>query len=157
MDAELRTRVSLKNPIHLLALGFGTGLAPFMPGTIGTLVALPIIFALSFAPSLWLYLGLTIVCCVIGFWLCDVTAKDMRVHDDSSIVWDEVAGMMITMVAIPVNWQTLLAGFVLFRLFDIVKPWPISYLDKHVQGGVGIMLDDIVAGLMALLAMHLIF
>jgi phosphatidylglycerophosphatase A len=79
----------------------------------------------------------------------------MDVHDDSSIVWDEIAGMMITMLAVPLSWQTLLIGFVLFRFFDILKPWPISYLDKHVHGGFGIMIDDVLAGLFALGCVHL--
>ncbi len=91
----------------------------------------------------------------MGIWICGKTAEDMGVHDDSSIVWDEVAGMLITMLAVPLSWQTLLMGFVLFRFFDILKPWPISYLDKHVHGGFGIMIDDVLAGLFALFIIHL--
>jgi phosphatidylglycerophosphatase A len=87
---------------------------------------------------------------VLGIWICGKTAEDMGVHDDSSIVWDEVAGMLITMLAVPLSWQTVLVGFMLFRFFDILKPWPISYLDKHVHGGFGIMIDDVLAGLFAL-------
>jgi phosphatidylglycerophosphatase A len=97
----------------------------------------------------------TIVACVAGIWICDKTARDMQVHDDSSIVWDELAGMLITMILVPLTWQNLLAGFLLFRLFDILKPWPISYLDKHVHGGFGIMIDDVLAGIFALGCLHL--
>ena len=97
----------------------------------------------------------TLLASLIGIWLCGKTAHDMMVHDDSSIVWDEIAGLLITMIAVPLNWQTLLLGFVLFRILDILKPWPISYLDARVHGGFGIMIDDILAGVFALILMHI--
>lgn len=149
------TRVSIKNPIHFLALGFGTGLAPVMPGTFGTLAALPFLLLFPYLSVILQILLIIAVCCV-GFWLCDKTAKDMKVHDHSAIVWDEVAGMMITMIAIPITVTHLLLGFILFRIFDIVKPWPISLLDKNVHGGVGIMVDDIFAGLFSLAVLHVL-
>lgn len=155
MDKKIRQRVSMLNPVHNLALGFGSGLVPKAPGTFGTLAALPIVLALSIYTSLSIYIFTTIFVCIIGIWLCGKTAQDMQVHDDSSIVWDEIAGMLITMIAVPMTWQYLLAGFVLFRLFDILKPWPISYLDKHVDGGFGIMIDDVLAGIFALACLHL--
>lgn len=154
MDKQIRSRVSLTNPVHLLALGFGSGLAPKMPGTFGTLAALPVVVLLSYYASFSVYLIVTILVSIVGVRICGRTAEDMGVHDDSSIVWDEVAGMMITMLAVPLSWQTLLVGFLLFRLFDILKPWPISYLDKHVHGGFGIMIDDVLAGLFALGILH---
>jgi phosphatidylglycerophosphatase A len=156
MRAELRQRISLKNPLHFLAFGFGSGLAPKAPGTFGTLAAIPLVVLLSFYCPLPIYIGLCVLFSVVGIWICGHTANDMQVHDDSSIVWDEVVGMMITMVAVPLNWQTILAGFILFRLFDIIKPWPISYLDKHVHGGFGIMADDVLAGIFSLLCLHLL-
>jgi phosphatidylglycerophosphatase A len=155
LDKQVRSRVSLLNPIHFLALGFGSGLAAKMPGTFGTLAALPLVVLLSHYASFSVYLIVTILVSVVGIWICGKTAEDMGVHDDSSIVWDEVAGMLITMLAVPLSWQTLLIGFVLFRFFDILKPWPISYLDKHVHGGFGIMIDDVLAGLFALSILHL--
>lgn len=155
MDKQIRSRVSLLNPVHFLALGFGSGLAPKMPGTFGTLAALPLVVLLSHYASFSVYLMVTILVSIVGIWLCGKTAEDMGKHDDSSIVWDEVAGMLITMLAVPLSWQTVLAGFVLFRFFDILKPWPISYLDKHVHGGFGIMIDDVLAGLFALGVLHL--
>ena len=155
MDKQVRSRVSLYNPIHFLALGFGSGLAPKMPGTFGTLAALPLVVLFLHLFSLPIYIIVTILMSIIGIWICGKTADDMQVHDDSSIVWDEVAGMLITMIAVPLNWQNLVIGFVLFRLFDILKPWPISYLDKHVHGGFGIMIDDVLAGLFALGVLHL--
>lgn len=156
MDVAIRKRIDLTNPLHFLALGFGSGLAPFMPGTFGTLAALPLVWLFSVGLSFTSYLAITLIFSVAGIWICGKTAQDMQVHDDSSIVWDEVVGMLITMLAVPLSWQSLLLGFALFRLFDIVKPWPISYLDKNLHGGLGIMFDDIVAGLAALGCMQLI-
>lgn len=147
---------NLKNPIHFLALGFGTGVAPKAPGTFGTLAALPFLYFLSFA-TLVEYLWVTAVVCLAGIYICGKAASDAGEHDHGAIVWDEIAGYIITMIAIPMTWQSLLVGFILFRFFDILKPWPISFIDKKCHGGLGIMLDDVVAGLMALLCMHLIF
>jgi phosphatidylglycerophosphatase A len=155
MDKQIRSRVSLLNPVHFLALGFGSGLATKMPGTFGTLAALPLVVLLSCYSSFNVYLIVTILISIAGIWICGKAADDMGVHDDSSIVWDEVAGMLLTMLAIPLSWQTLLAGFVLFRFFDILKPWPISYLDKHVHNGFGIMIDDVLAGLFSCACLHL--
>jgi phosphatidylglycerophosphatase A len=155
MQTELRHRVSLKNPWHFLALGFGSGLAPKAPGTFGTLAAVPLVWLCSAYLPFSIYLILTVLFSIVGIWICGKTADDMQVHDDSSIVWDEVVGMMITMLAVPLHWHTLLIGFILFRIFDIAKPWPISYLDKHVHGGFGIMADDLLAGVFALACMHL--
>jgi phosphatidylglycerophosphatase A len=155
MDKKIRSRVSLRNPVHFLAFGFGSGLAAKMPGTFGTLAALPLVVLLSHFSSFSVYLTVTILVCVLGIWICGKTAEDMGVHDDSSIVWDEVAGMLITMLAVPLSWETVLVGFMLFRFFDIIKPWPISYLDEHVHGGFGIMIDDVLAGLLAVACLHL--
>lgn len=151
-----RRKINLKNPVHFLAIGFGSGLFPKIPGTMGTLAAVPLYLALvSYFPHLlpWV-IGIGFL---IGVYLCDKTAKDMGVHDHGSIVWDEFVGFWITMLLVPVtHWQTVLAGFVLFRFFDIVKPWPISWLDKKVKGGFGIMIDDVLAGIMAMGVLWLI-
>ena len=153
--AQALTRVSLANPVHLLALGFGSGLAPKAPGTFGTLAAIPIFLLLSLLPFSGFVLA-TIFISVVGIWLCEKTANDMQVHDHPAIVWDEVAGYLISMLLVPVSWQTVLLGFVLFRIFDIAKPWPVSFFDKKVEGGLGIMLDDIVAGILACASLHLL-
>lgn len=147
-------RLTLSNPIHFLALGFGSGLSPLMPGTVGTLAALPIVWLMVSYLTPLLYLLMTILVCLVGVWLCQRTADDMQVHDHGAIVWDEIAGYMIAMLAVPLSWQNMFVAFVLFRFFDIVKPWPISWLDKQVHGGLGIMLDDILAGVFSLLIMH---
>ncbi len=151
--------LSLKNPWHLLATGFGSGLSPFIPGTMGTLAAIPPFLLLAQLP-VYLYIAAVIIASVVGIKICQVTSDDMGVHDHGSIVWDEFAGFWITMSLMPIlgislmEWHWIAAGFVLFRFFDMVKPWPISWLDKQVHGGLGIMLDDLVAGLMSALALY---
>jgi phosphatidylglycerophosphatase A len=137
-----------RNPIHFLAFGLGSGAAPYAPGTFGTLAAIPVYLLLMLLP-LWAYLVMVVLMAVIGIWFCDVTSKDLGVHDHSGIVWDEFVGYFITMIAAPVSWVWIVVGFLLFRFFDIVKPWPIRRVDRHVMGGWGIMLDDILAGVYA--------
>ncbi len=152
-------RKVMTNPVHFLAFGFGSGLAPFAPGTFGTLMAIPL-YLLMIHLSLASYLILVAIVCVAGIWICDKSSKLLGVHDHGGIVWDEFAGFFITMIAAPAGWLWILIGFALFRLFDIWKPWPISLLDKKVEGGLGIMVDDIVAGVYALIcvqALHSFF
>jgi len=149
------SRLSLKNPIHFLALGFGSGLAAKAPGTFGTLAAVPLYLLLAQLPLSW-YLAVTLVCVLAGIYICDKAAKDMGVHDHGAIVWDEVAGLLITMIAAPAGLLWLIVGFVLFRLFDIIKPWPIRWLDAKVEGGFGIMIDDVLAGIFALVCLQVI-
>ena len=146
----------LSNPIHFLALGFGSGLAPKAPGTFGTLAAIPVFLIAMQLPSLY-FLLLTLFMSVAGIYICGKAAADAGVHDHGAIVWDEIVGFMITMYMIPVSWLTIVVGFALFRFFDILKPWPISYLDKNCHGGLGIMLDDVAAGIAAWACMMLIF
>jgi len=96
--------------------------------------------------SLTVYLLITVIVSIIGIWICGKSSDLLGVHDHSGIVWDEFAGFFLTMIAVPPAWQWVVAGFVLFRLFDILKPWPIGWLDKRISGGLGIMLDDLLAG-----------
>ncbi|MDO6444308.1 phosphatidylglycerophosphatase A [Colwellia sp. 1_MG-2023] len=149
-------KFKLSDPIQFLALGFGSGLAPKAPGTFGTVAAIPLLMLCASLPVIQ-YVVLVLAMSIVGIYLCGYTAKAAGVHDHPAIVWDEIVGLFITMFLIPLTWQTMLVGFILFRFFDIVKPWPISWLDKHCHGGFGIMIDDIVAGLAALACMHLIF
>ncbi|MEO9653578.1 phosphatidylglycerophosphatase A family protein [Marinomonas sp.] len=142
-----------RNPIHFLAFGLGSGAAPKAPGTFGTLAAVPF-FLLMQNLSANQYLMVLIVTSLIGIYLCGKTSKDLGVHDHAGIVWDEFVGFWITMWLAPTGWQYIVLGFVLFRLFDILKPWPISWVDKHVHGGFGIMLDDILAGLMSFVVLQ---
>ncbi len=146
----------MSNPWHLLATGFGSGLAKYVPGTMGTLAAIPFYLLLAQLPFGW-YLVTVLVAALIGVKICTITSGDMKVHDHGSIVWDEFVGFWITMAIAPtVSWQWVLTGFILFRFFDMVKPWPISWLDKHVKGGFGIMVDDILAGFMAMIALWVV-
>lgn len=138
-----------RNPIHFLGFGLGTGAAPYAPGTCGTLPGVALVWLLSlnvFYP-LVSYLLVTVALFILGVRVCDVISRDIGMHDHSGIVIDEVAGYMVAMIAMPVNVWTVTAGFVLFRFFDIFKPWPIQWLDKHVKGGFGMMIDDVLAGL----------
>lgn len=143
----------LTNPIHLLAFGFGAGLSPKAPGTAGTAVAVLIYLALSSMP-LSIYAGLIVLSFLFGIWLCGKTAEDLGVHDHGGIVWDEFVGYWITMFMAPSGLIWVLLGFVLFRLLDIFKPWPIKWADKELAGGLGIMLDDVLAGIMAALCIQ---
>lgn len=152
---EALERLSLANPVHFLALGFGSGLAAKAPGTFGTLAAIPLYLVLAPLGLTW-YLVATALVILAGIYICGKASKDMGVHDHGAIVWDEVAGLLITMIAAPVGWQWLVAGFVLFRLFDIFKPWPIRILDAKVHGGLGIMADDVLAGVFAFLSMQVL-
>lgn len=147
---------NLKSPVQFLALGFGSGLAPKAPGTFGTLAALPCFILCSYLPEL--YLGLLIILMsVVGVYLCGKTAEAVGVDDHPAIVWDEFVGLFITLYLTELTWLTLLVGFLLFRFFDILKPWPISVVDQKLHGGFGIMLDDILAGLAAFACMQFIF
>jgi phosphatidylglycerophosphatase A len=146
------TLKSLADPVHFFALGFGTGLAPFAPGTFGSLVGLA--FALALAPfGLWWNVLAIVVAVAAGVWICGESARRLGVHDHPAIVWDEVAGMMITMLAAPGDWWGAPLAFVLFRIFDIAKPWPIREVDHGMGGGAGIMLDDVLAGVFAALVL----
>lgn len=144
---------NMANPIHLLAFGFGSGLAPKAPGTFGTLAAL------IFVPLLWqlsdlMQVVVVAISFVIGIFLCGRTSDDMQVHDHGGIVWDEFVGMWATLLFMPQVWWVVVIGFVWFRLFDILKPWPIRWFDARVEGGFGIMIDDLIAALFAWVALY---
>jgi phosphatidylglycerophosphatase A len=149
-----KRNIDWRNPAHLLAFGFGAGLAPRAPGTFGTLLALPL-YALMQPLALPMYLAALAALFGIGVVVCGRAARDMGVHDDPAIVWDEVVGYLIAMAFAPVGWVAAVAGFVLFRAMDILKPWPIGWADRRVGGGFGIMLDDVMAGVYAGLVLHL--
>ena len=157
-DTTPRLRLSarlLRDPVHLLALGFGSGLAPVAPGTFGSVVG--VVFALTLEPLGFTIAALvTLVVTAAGFWICGESARRLGVHDHPGIVWDEIAGMMIAMLAAPLTWWGVLCAFALFRLFDIWKPWPIREVDHGMAGGAGIMLDDVMAGIFAAIVLLLV-
>lgn len=138
-----------------LAYGFGSGLLPWAPGTWGTLAAVPLYLLLAGLP-IGLYLALVALLFLIGIWACDRTGRDLGVPDHGAIVWDEIVGYLVAMAGLPLHWGWVLAGFALFRVFDILKPWPIGWMDRHVSGGAGVMLDDVVAGVFTLAVLHLV-
>ncbi len=149
------TRPDWRNPIHLLAFGLGSGAARKAPGTWGTLAAVPLWWLMQPLPLPY-YLLMLVVTFVVGIYLCGRTAEDLGVHDHGGIVWDEFVGLWVTLTLVPPDWLWVSLGFILFRVFDIWKPWPISWADKRVSGGFGIMLDDLIAGLFALACLQAI-
>ena len=154
-SAGVAGKASLRNPVHLLALGFGSGLAPVAPGTAGTAVGLLLYLPLASLHALP-YVLVVAAAAIAGIWLCDITARELGTQDDPRIVWDEITGYLTTMAGAPSGWLWIVLGFLLFRLFDIWKPWPIRPIDRRVGGGFGIMLDDILAGMFAALCMQLL-
>lgn len=158
MSQSSRPRLSprlLRDPVHLLALGFGTGLSPVGPGTAGTLLALPLAWALTLLPPVSAIAAVAVFV-VGGIWICGESARRIGVHDHPGIVWDEIAAMCLVGLVIPAGFVWLGLGFALFRLFDIFKPWPIRDLDHRLAGGLGIMLDDLMAAVYTVLAVRLI-
>ena len=135
---------TLKEPVHLLALGFGAGLVPIGPGTAGTLLAVLPAWLMADWPLI-ARIGVVVATLVVGIWICGESARRLEVHDHPAIVWDEIAGFLAISLVVPADIVWFAAAFGLFRLFDIVKPWPIRDLDHSLHGGIGIMLDDTVA------------
>lgn len=144
----------LQNPIRFLGFGFGSGLAPKAPGTFGTLPALPLAWILLFLNSG--KIGLIILSVVgffIGIWICNVTERDLGVHDYGGIVWDEIVAMLLILAFVPQTVLWWLMAFLVFRFFDAVKPPPIKWFDQKVSGGFGVMLDDIIAAIMSIMVL----
>lgn len=148
MQVNLAPQSIWRNPLHFIAFGFGSGAMPYAPGTFGTLMAVPFYILLTRVSLEW-YLFILLAAIFFGFWLCTVTSRDMPVHDHPGIVWDEIVGFGLTMFAAPHGWIWIILGFILFRLFDIWKPWPISWVNTHIKNGVGIVLDDLLAAIPA--------
>jgi len=136
------------------ALGFGSGLSPRAPGTMGSLAAIPLaLLLLNLSPVAY---GLVLLLAFIfGIYCCGVTSRRMAVQDPGAIVWDEIVAMWLVLAFVPASWAWWLSAFLLFRLFDIAKPWPIRWLDHSVKGGFGIMLDDVLAAIYAIVLLQL--
>lgn len=148
MSEQRLAATVLRDPVHWLAFGFGTGLSPAAPGTVGSLVG--VLAAWLVQPlNIILQSGIGLLLVVSGVWICGASARRIGVHDHPGIVWDEIAAVYLVLFWLPAEPLAWVAGFALFRLFDIWKPWPISDLDHRMTGGAGIMLDDLVAALYA--------
>lgn len=143
----------LRKFVHFLAFGFGAGKAPVAPGTFGTLAGI-VVYLLLQPLSAPVYAITVLALFALGVWLCRMTERDLGVHDHPGIVWDEIVGYLITMFMAPAGWVWIVAGFLLFRLFDIWKPFPIRQIERRIQGGFGNMLDDALAGFYALAIMQ---
>ena len=147
-------RKVLTDPVNFLAFGFGTGLSPVAPGTVGSLLGVALAW-LTMDVGLYVQLAVAVAISVVGIWICGESARRIGVHDHGGIVWDEIAGMYVTLLVAPPTILGYALGFVLFRLVDIAKPWPIRDLDHRLGGGLGIMLDDLAAALYALILLGL--
>ncbi|MBJ6752352.1 phosphatidylglycerophosphatase A family protein [Geomonas anaerohicana] len=145
----------MKKFVIITATWFGTGFSPFASGTVGTVGAIPLFLLLSGMP-LWLYLVTTVAFTLFACWSAGFGEELWGEHDSGKIVIDEVAGYLVTMTAVPVTWQGILAGFIMFRIFDILKPQPARWFDRSLKNGYGVVLDDIVAGIYACAATHLV-
>lgn len=150
----LRPRArDLRDPVLLLALGLGAGLVPRAPGTAGTLVGVALYAALLPLPA-WAFPAVLLAVVVAGVPLCAAAARRLGRHDHPAIVWDEIAGFLVAMVGLPAEPAWIGAAFVAFRVLDAAKPFPLGLVDRHVPGGLGIMLDDLLAGLAACGLLH---
>jgi phosphatidylglycerophosphatase A len=149
-------RALLATPAGWLACGFGSGLAPVAQGTFGSLAAiLPWLLLRQY--SLSLNIVVIVIGFVVGVWACDIAGRALRVDDHRSLVWDEFIGQWIALLpALLAPWWAIVLGFALFRLFDVWKPWPIRYLDRHLKGGLGVMADDVIAGIFAAVVLKLV-
>ena len=145
---DIPSAAMLRHPVHCISLGLGAGLSPWAPGTAGTLAAIPLYLLLQ-PLAVPAYLAVAAALFLLGVWTCGRTAAALGVKDHRAIVWDEVAGYLFTMTAAPPGWIWVATGFFLFRFFDVVKPWPAAAADRVVAGGLGIMLDDLVAAVYA--------
>lgn len=150
MRENYAPRTVWTNPVHFIACGFGLGTSRIAPGTVGTLVAIVFYLFLRHLSTSW-YLVALALSFGFGVWLCDITEKDFGIPDHPAIVWDEIVGFWATMFLAPnkFNWLWIIIGFVLFRVFDIWKPWPIRWVDAKAPGGFGIMIDDLIAAVYA--------
>ena len=145
-------RVALRTPTGIFAFGFGSGLARLAPGTAGTLIAVPLAWFLKQLPAIW-YGPALLLLFLAGVYFCGAASRRLGQHDPGGIVWDEMVGYWLTAAFVPLHWAWLLAAFVAFRFFDILKPWPIRLAEKRFGGGLGIMLDDIIAAVYAILVL----
>ena len=144
-----------QKPSHFIAFGFGSGAIPIAPGTFGTLIAIPFYLAICSLP-LTAYIILVALITVGSMWLCERVSREIDVHDHQGMCLDEIVGYLVTMIGAPHGILWIALGFIFFRIFDIWKPWPIDYTDRHVSGGFGMILDDVLAGVYSIIFLKLL-
>jgi phosphatidylglycerophosphatase A len=149
-------RLLFSHPAHFVSFGFGSGLAPRAPGTFGTLVALPLYWLTAPLLSDRQFMLALVLAFALGVWVCDITGRKLGVADYGGIVWDEIVSFMLVLFFTPPGWYWTLLAFVLFRIFDILKPPPIRYFDSNWHGGLGVMFDDLLAAGYALMCLALL-
>jgi phosphatidylglycerophosphatase A len=149
-------RFMLRHPAHVIALGAGAGLIPVAPGTAGTLLAFPLYWALTPLFSDWALLALTAFGFALGIWACGATGRSLGVADHGAMVWDEVVAFALVLLFTPAGWQWQAGAFLLFRLFDILKPPPIRYFDRRLKSGFGVMFDDLLAAFYTLVVLAIV-
>ena len=152
-DTRKARKLVLSDPVAFLAFGLGSGLSPMAPGTMGTIAAIPFAVLLKMLPA-WGFWAIIVLAFLAGIYLCDITSRRLGQHDPGGIVWDEMVAYWLTVAFVPLHWAWLLAAFVLFRVFVILKPWPFRWVERRFGGGLGIMLDDIVAAAYAMLILY---
>lgn len=148
-------KLLIAHPAHFFSLGFGSGLAPKAPGTFGTLVGLPLYWLIS-GLSFYAQIGIIILLFFAGIYCCDKTGKALGVSDHRGIVWDEIVAIMLVLTFTPYQWHWFLIAFLLFRLFDIWKPYPIRQFDAKLKNGFGVMFDDLLAAIYAIIGLKLL-
>ncbi|WMY94955.1 MAG: phosphatidylglycerophosphatase A [Arsenophonus sp.] len=142
------------HPLYLFGMGFGSGLSPIAPGTTGSLVAIPFWLLMYWLLPIWWCFFIIVFCFFIGITICQKISDDIKVYDHSSIVLDEFIGMWLTLMSInTINIYWVLMAFIIFRFFDILKPWPIIWFHKKILGGFGIMLDDVIAAFFSVITL----
>ncbi|MHB0990336.1 MAG: phosphatidylglycerophosphatase A family protein [Burkholderiales bacterium] len=147
-------RFILRHPAHFFAFGFGSGLAPVAPGTFGTLAAIPLYYLLAALLPVNLLYGAIGLAAVAGIWICDLTGRNLGVADYGGIVWDEIVAFWCVLLFTPVSAAWIATAFIVFRLFDIWKPFPINWFDAKFKNGYGVMLDDGLAAIYTLLVLE---
>ena len=151
-EKRIRQNINLKNPLHIIAFGFGSGLIQKAPGSFGSLVGVFLAYLLCFVSG-WVYIAVTLIGLVVGVWICEKVSDDLNVHDYKGIVWDEIIGILLALWLIPFGYWWIIS-FILFRILDILKPSIIGVVDRKYNGGLGIMLDDVIAGVICFLIVH---
>lgn len=144
-----------RHPIYFIGFGFGSGAMPFAPGTFGTLMAIPFYLLCQSLP-LMSYLMVVAILILVSSWICEYLSKQIEINDHPGMCIDELAGFFVTMINAPVGWPWVVLGFLLFRFFDIIKPWPIRLVDRNMHNGFGMVLDDVLAGVFSLSIIQMI-